>query len=208
MSANPIRLGFLASHNGTNMQAIVMACVAGITDAVPVIVISNNRTAEAMNWGRAHGLTARHISGRTEGSPEACDRAIADALSEARVNLIVLAGYMRLLGPETLARFSGHILNVHPALLPKFGGKGMYGEHVHRAVLASGDKVSGVSIHIVTAEYDEGPVLGQVKVPVNTDDTVETLARRVQAREMIFFPEIIEAIAKGEIDLDAAAASL
>lgn len=208
VSAVPLRLGFLASHNGNNMRAIVEACELGQTSVTPRLVISNNGDSSALAWAREHGLMALHISRKTAGSLAASDAAIASALTAAGVNLVILAGYMRLLGPETLARFSGHILNVHPALLPKFGGKGMYGEHVHRAVLASGDKISGVSIHIVTAEYDEGPLLGQAEVPVETDDTVETLARRVQAREITFFPEIIEAIAKGEIDLDAVAASL
>lgn len=208
MAGAGLRLGFLASHNGSNMQAIVRACEAGQTHATPAIVISNNRGSGALEWAKRHGLRARHISGKTEGTQTACDDAIAAALKDADVNLVILAGYMRLLGAKTLSAFHGRILNVHPALLPKFGGKGMYGVHVHNAVLESGDPITGVSVHLVSAEYDEGPLLGQTEVPVKEGDTAETLAARVQARELAFFPEIIEAIASGEIDLDALAATL
>lgn len=201
-----MRLGFLASHNGTDMRAIVTGCEAGNVAAIPRIVISNNRNAECLAWAREHGLRARHLSGKTEGSPEALDLAIRDALEAAGVTHVVLSGYMRLLGPQTLSRYVNRILNVHPALLPKFGGKGMYGAHVHEAVLASGDPVTGVTIHLATAEYDEGAIIDQTEVPIEPGDTPAALAARTQACEQEFFPRVIHKIATGEIDLDAIAA--
>ncbi len=116
-------------------------------------------------------------------------------------DVIILAGYMKKLGPRILSHFAGHILNIHPALLPKFGGKGMYGMHVHEAVLASGETESGVSIHIVDAEYDTGPVIAQARVRVEPMDTPETLAARVLQREHTFFAEILQKIVTEEIML-------
>src|SRR5690348_6787155 len=123
-------LAFLASHNGTNMRAIVAACKAGALRAQPLLVISNNADAGALAWARENKLAAHHISAKTEGSEAAADAAIAATLSMAGADLVILAGYMRKLGPETLGAFARRILNVHPALLPKHGGKGMYGRLV------------------------------------------------------------------------------
>lgn len=120
---------------------------------------------------------------------------------EHAVDIIVLAGYMKKLGPRTLSRFEGRILNIHPALLPKFGGKGMYGMHVHEAVIASGETVSGVSIHVVDAEYDTGPIIAQARVPVEPTDTADTLAARVLQREHKLFPETLQKIVTGVIKL-------
>lgn len=117
------------------------------------------------------------------------------------VDIIVLAGYMRKLGPETLSHFTGRILNIHPALLPKYGGKGMYGMHVHEAVVSARETESGVSIHIVDADYDTGPIIAQARVLVELTDTAETLAERVLRREHTFFPETLQKIANGEIVL-------
>ena len=121
------------------------------------------------------------------------DQAILERLKEAQVDIVLLAGYLKKLGPRVLAEFGGRILNTHPALLPKFGGKGMYGSRVHEAVLASGDTETGVSIHLVDAEYDTGRVLAQCRVPVMPGDSVADLASRVQAREREF---VVETLAK------------
>jgi phosphoribosylglycinamide formyltransferase-1 len=111
--------------------------------------------------------------------------------------LIVLAGYMKQVGSNTLLRFRGRLLNTHPAVLPKFGGMGMYGLHVHRAVLAAGEAKTGASVHVVTEEYDAGPVIAQCDVPVEPTDTPETLAERVQARERSLLVEVLGRIADG-----------
>ncbi|HLI66299.1 MAG TPA: phosphoribosylglycinamide formyltransferase [Caulobacteraceae bacterium] len=190
-----LRLGFLASHAGTSMRAIVAAGEAGRLDAEPVIVVSNNPDAAALDFAREHGVAAAHISAKTAGSEAAADRLIADALVAERADLVVLSGYLRMVGPLTLAAYRGRMLNVHPALLPKFGGKGMYGRFVHEAVLASGERESGASVHLVDEEYDHGAVLAQRAVPVLAGDTVESLGARVVAIEGALFIETLQAIA-------------
>jgi len=204
MSALPARpkLGFLASHNGSNMRAIVAACRGGTLAADPAVLISNNGDSAAIAWAREHGLAAVHLSVTRTGSPEKLDRAIVDTLKSHAVDLVVLAGYMRKLGPLTLDAYTKRILNVHPALLPKFGGHGMYGAFVHEAVLKSGERVTGATIHLVDGDYDQGPVVAQAEVPVEDGDTPETLAARVQAAEQTLFPLTIRRIIARELDLD------
>jgi phosphoribosylglycinamide formyltransferase-1 len=196
------RLGFLASHNGTNMRAIVAACRMGRLNADPVLLISNNRDCGAIAWSDLQGLAWQHMSATKLGSEDALDEAMVREFKAAKVDLVVLAGYMRKLGPKTLAAFSKRILNVHPALLPKFGGQGMYGKHVHAAVLKSGDRMSGVTIHIVDGEYDHGPIVAQANVDVAVGDTADTLAARVQAKEQELYPQVLKKIFSGQIDLD------
>jgi len=133
--------------------------------------------------------------------PETLDHAICSTLEQHKVTLVLLAGYMKKLGSYTLEHFRGCVLNTHPALLPKFGGHGMYGARVHEAVLAAGEVRTGVSVHIVDAEYDQGPVVAQCEVPVLAGDTVDTLASRVQARERSFVVEVLQAIEEGRIGL-------
>ena len=200
------KIAFLASHNGTDMRAIVAACKGGGLEATPAVLVSNNKDSAAMGWAAENGLPAYHVSATSEGSEAAADGAIVSALMRYETDLVVLSGYMRKLGPETLGAFAGRILNVHPALLPKFCGKGMYGSAVHEAVLCSGDAETGVTIHLVDGDYDQGPVVTQVAVPVNAGDTVETLTARVQAKEQQLFPEVLRKIVVGEIDLDKIAA--
>lgn len=195
-------VAFLASHNGSNMRAIVAACRSGLLNVNPVVIISNNAGSGAVDWARDNGLPSFHISATSEGTEAAADAAIAATLSRYNTDFVVMAGYMRKLGSETLAAFAGRILNVHPALLPKYGGKGMYGRFVHEAVLKSGDAETGVTIHLVDGEYDHGPVVVQVPVSVQSGDTVETLTARVQAKEQELFPETLRRIVSGEIDLD------
>ena len=195
-------LAFLASHNGSSMRAIVEAARKGQFRTEPVLVISNNRDSAALAWAKANKIAASHISATTAGSDAEADAAIAAALSMAGTDLVILSGYMRKLGPETLSVFKNRILNVHPALLPKFGGTGMYGQKVHEAVIAAGETESGCTIHVVDAEYDHGPVVAQARIPVDPGDTAATLAARVQAREQTLYPETLKRIFAGEIDLD------
>ena len=196
-----MNIGFLASHNGSNMQAIIDACKTGALRASPAVVISNNSGSGALARAKQEGIPWYYLSSKTHPNPQELDQAIRDAMLEHAVDLIVLAGYMKKLGPRTLSLFAGRILNIHPALLPKFGGKGMYGMLVHEAVIASGETESGVSIHIVDAEYDTGPVIAQACVPVEPMDTPETLAVRVLRREHTFFVETLQKIVTGEIML-------
>jgi phosphoribosylglycinamide formyltransferase 1 len=181
-----VRIGVLASHEGTTLQAIIDAFPGDV-----VVVISNNGDSGALVRARAAGIAAHHLSSRTHPDPDALDATILTTLTEARADVVVLAGYMRKIGPRTLAAFGGRIFNTHPALLPRFGGQGMYGMHVHRAVLASGDVVSGASVHRVDAEYDTGEVIAQREVPVLPGDTPEALAARVQLAERALLVEVL-----------------
>jgi len=185
------------------MQAIVDACKEGRLHAELAVVISNNSESTALERARREGIPRYHLSSATHPDPAQLDAAIMRALEDHGVDLVILAGYMKLLGPQTLARYRGRILNIHPALLPKFGGKGLYGKKVHEAVLAAGERVTGVTIHLVDERYDAGPIVAQSEVPVLEDDTVDSLAARVLEREHQLFAETLEKIVQGEIDLDA-----
>lgn len=187
------RLGFLASHGGSGARAIAAACAAGELAARPAALVSNNSASPALAWAQAEGLATAHLSGRTHPDPDALDRATAAFFEGEGVEVLLLSGYMRALGPVTLLRYAGRVLNIHPSLLPRHGGRGLYGDRVHAAVLQSGDPESGASVHLVTGGIDEGPVLAQSRVPVLPGDTVETLKARVQATEG---PLYVEAVGK------------
>ena len=196
-----MNVGFLASHRGSNMQAVIDACKTGRLSATPCVVISNNSGSRALARARREGIPYYHLSTRTHPQPDSLDAAVRDTLARHDVDLVILAGYMRKLGPKTLDRYAGRILNIHPALLPRFGGKGMYGERVHEAVLTAGESVTGVTIHLADREYDTGPIVAQCQVPVLEDDTPDTLAGRVLEREHTFLVETLEGIATGKITL-------
>lgn len=196
-----MKLAILASHEGTTLQAILDACAAGTLAGRVVAVISNTRESGALEKARAAGIPAHHRSSRTHPDPTALDAAICQVLVDATADLVVLAGYMKRVGPRTLARFRNRVLSTHPALLPKFGGQGMYGLHVHRAVLAAGEAVTGASIHLVTEEYDAGPVIAQCEVSIQGGDTPEVLAQRVQERERALLVDTLGSIARGHVCL-------
>jgi phosphoribosylglycinamide formyltransferase-1 len=197
------RLGVLASHHGTTLQAIIDACQTGTLAATVAVVISNNSRSGAAQRASRHAIPFIHLSGQTHPVPAALDDAICETLEIYGVGLVMLAGYMKKLGPHTLERFRGRVLNTHPALLPHFGGQGMYGSRVHEAVLAAGVAATGVTLHLVDGDYDTGPTVAQCTVPVRPDDTVETLAARVQKRERTFLVETLQEIIAGRIPLPA-----
>lgn len=196
-----MRLGLLASHRGTNVESIVNACASGRLAAIPAVIISNNREAPVLEFARARGIPAEWIGGAAYDDPARRDSAICQELVDHQVDLVLLLGYLRQLGPITLARFRDRILNTHPALLPKHGGHGQYGLHVHETVLAAGDRETGISIHVVDAEYDHGPVIAQCTVPVLDNDTPASLQARVLVREREFLVETLQAIIAGAIVL-------
>lgn len=198
MTGKPLKLGFLASHNGSSMRAIMAAARAGELAVQPVLVASNNAASPALVFARDKEVPVLHVSATSAGSPEAADAALASALTAAGADWVVMSGYMRKLGPKVLAAFPDRILNVHPALLPKHGGHGLYGAKVHAAVLAAGETVSGPTIHLVDEEYDRGPIVAQAEVEVRPDDTVETLQARVVAREPALYIEVLNRIVAGE----------
>ncbi len=197
-----LKLGFLASHRGTNMQSIIDACNEGKIDAVPAVVISNNGDSGALDRATTEQIPAYYLSSKKYPDPEDLDRSIRDALLKHEVDIVVLAGYMKKIGEHTIKAFEGCILNIHPALLPKYGGQGMYGNKVHSAVLESGDRETGVTIHVVTDNYDQGPILAQQTVPVIEGDTVESLARRVLVVEHQLYVDTIKGIVEGDIKIN------
>ncbi len=199
--STPLRLGVLASHGGSSLRAIVAAIRAGELDAEARLVISNNADCPAVQFAKSEGLAWRHISATSAGGLDAADAAIAAALAQAGAELVVLSGYMRKLGPKTLARFNNRILNVHPALLPSYGGRGFYGRRVHEAVAAAGDLTSGASIHLVDSDYDTGPVIARQSVPLEPGDTAEAIERKVTAIEPALFVATLRRIAQGDIVL-------
>ena len=189
------------------MQAVIDACREGRLDAEPRVVISNNSRSRALRRAADAGIPRYHVSTVTHPDDDDRDRAIVDILERHGVDLVVLGGYMKKLGPATISRFRGRIVNVHPALLPRFGGRGFYSIAVHEAVLAAGEGVTGATIHLVDEQIDHGAVLAQREVAVREGDTAETLADRVLAVEHDLYVETLRRIASGEIDLDAAAAA-
>lgn len=197
----PLNLGILASHTGTTLQAIIDACDEGRLNARIRVVISNNSRSLALQRARNHRIPALHLSSHTHPNPNALDTAIAVALTNHHVNLVVLAGYMKQIGPATLARYRNRIINTHPALLPQFGGRGMYGDNVHRAVLKAGLDTTGVTVHLVDEIYDHGKILAQTQVPVHPNDTLDTLRDRVQTSERRFYVQTLQEIATNQIPL-------
>jgi len=196
-----LRLGILASHGGSNAQAIMDAARAGTINAEVAVLVSNNAGAKALERAAAAGVPQEVVNAaRYPGEGEE-DRKLVEVLRQYKVELVVLAGYMKKLGPATLEAFRGRIVNIHPALLPKHGGTGKYGIHVHESVLAAGDTETGVTVHVVDEQYDHGRILGQTVLPVEPDDTPETLQQRVLTVEHRFYPAILGRIADGEISL-------
>ncbi len=151
-------------------------------------MVSNNSGAKVLAYAREHGIPALHISSKTH--PHEGD-ALLEALASARTDVLVLAGYMKKLAPEVVAAYEGRAVNIHPGPLPEFGGRGMFGQHVHAAVLTAGRAESGPTVHRVTAEYDEGATLGFRPVPVLPDDTPETLGARVLVAEHDLYWRVI-----------------
>lgn len=177
----PLRISVLASGEGLTLQAMLDAIEAGRLPATIVLVISNNAAAGALRRAETAGIATLHLSIATHG--DALDGVMAEALQGSGADIVVTAGYMRRLGPLTMAAFPRRMINVHPSLLPRFGGAGMYGDHVHAAVLAAGEQETGATVHFVEGDYDSGPPIAQMRVPVMADDTITSLAERVKQHE-------------------------
>lgn len=196
-----MNIAVFASHGGSDLQAIIDGCKAGRINAKVAVVISNNGNSMALQRADSENIPSYHLSAKKSGSEEILAKEILNVLSKYNIDLIFLAGYMRLLHLSILQEYHNRIFNIHPALLPKFGGKGMYGINVHNAVIQSHESETGITIHRVSAEYDSGEIVAQTKVSVHVDDTAETLAARVLEREHEFLIEVISDIANGSIAL-------
>lgn len=204
MTGRPTRIAVLVSGQGrgSNMQAIVDACRSGKIDGDVALVVGVNDQAPAMQRARDAGVTALAISPKDFDSPEGYDAALLKTMSENRIDLICLAGYMRVLGQPVVDAFRGRIMNVHPALIPSFCGKGMYGHHVHEAVIARGVRVTGCTVHFVDEDYDTGPIILQTVVLVEQDDTPDDVAARVLAQEHKTYTDAIALFAEGRLTID------
>jgi phosphoribosylglycinamide formyltransferase-1 len=195
-----LKIAVFASGKGSNFKAILDAIKSGsIPKTEIVVVISNNSGAGALATARDEKIPAIHCSRKQFDSDEEFTSALLKRLDEHGVNFIVLAGYMKKIGAAIIRNYKNRIVNIHPALLPAFGGAGMYGMHVHEAVIKSGSKISGATVHIVDEEYDRGPIVLQRTVEVSNEDTPETLAAKVLKIEHQIYPEAIRLFAEGTV---------
>jgi len=187
----PSRLAVLASGRGSNLQAIMdhFDSIARERVAKVVLVASNRSDSPALIRAATASIDIASFDASDDGTE------LLDLLRRFRVDLVVLAGYLKRIPPLVIREYAGRIINIHPALLPAFGGEGMYGARVHEAVIASGARESGVTVHLVDNEYDRGPIVAQWRVPVEESDTAESLAGRVLAVEHVVYPRVIEMVA-------------
>lgn len=192
------RIGVFVSGRGSNLAAL-HAHLERSGGAEVVFVASDRPTSGAIAWARERGIPQAVIADK---GPEAS--AILSLLRARDVELVVLAGYLRLVPAEVVRAYRGHMINVHPALLPSFGGPGMYGARVHRAVLEAGARVTGPTVHFVDEIYDHGAIIAQWPVPVFPDDTEAALAARVLRAEHLLLPRVVQRVAAGAIRLDEA----
>jgi phosphoribosylglycinamide formyltransferase-1 len=195
-----LNIAVFGSGRGSNFGAIVAALKEGrIPNAQVVLVISNNSAAGILDIARENGIPALHISQRQFTTEELYVSKLLSELSDHGADFIALAGYMKRVPVRVIQTYHNRMVNIHPALLPKYGGKGMYGMHVHEAVIAAGDTVSGVTVHMVDEEYDHGAVVLQREVPVLPGDTPETLAARVLQVEHRLYPEALRLFSEGKV---------
>ena len=200
--ASRLRVGVLVSGTGTTLQALIDACGGGEVPAEIAVVVSNVPGAFALERAREAGIAAVTIDHRAFPAKAAFEAALRETLDAHRVGLVCLAGFLRILSPAFVGSFAGRVMNIHPALLPAFGGKGMYGDRVHEAVLASGARVSGCTVHFVTDVPDGGPIIAQAAVAVRDDDTPAALAARVRREELRLYPLAVRLFAEGRLRIE------
>lgn len=201
------RLALFLSGRGSNAQAIVEAIERGDLLSDPVLVVSNRWEAPGLAWMQARGIATYVFNAKQLGGREAADRQILAVLQAHGVDVVALAGYDRIVSPVLTHPYSGRMVNIHPSLLPKFGGPGMVGERVHAAVLAAGEPLTGCTVHLVTDDVDGGQVLGQQTVPVVPGDTPATLAARVLCAEHRLYPRVLQGIMATVMPSDPAPAT-
>lgn len=195
-----LKLGVLLSGSGTTLQNLIDHIDQGKLDARVCCVISSRANAYGLERARKHGIPAATVIRKDYPDTSTFNRALWEEVRKYDAELIMLAGFMSLI--EVPPDFKNRIMNIHPALVPAFCGKGYYGHHVHEAVLAYGTKVSGVTVHFVDAEYDHGPIILQEAVPVLDDDTPDTLTERVQAKERELYPKAVQLFAEGRLQVE------
>ena len=189
-------IAVFASGSGSDMQSVIDACESGQINGKVVAVIASRPGIFALERAAKHNIPSKVFRVKEYGSPEAKDGAIVEYLRPMGIDLIVLAGYLSIVSKPLLDVYEGRIINIHPSLIPRHCGKGMYGLHVHESVLASGDKVSGCTVHFVDSGTDTGKIIRQVTVPVEEGDTPETLQARVLVQEHKLLPQVVAELCK------------
>ncbi len=193
-----MNIAVFASGGGSNFQAIADACVDGTIPGEIVLCVASRPDAGVLKRAEKLGILSMVLEGPSdEWTPQVIQR-----LNETGADFVALAGFMKMIPSALIATYPGRIVNIHPALLPDYGGKGMYGMHVHRAVIAAGESESGATVHIVDEEYDTGPVVAQERVPVLAGDSAEDLAARVLRVEHSLYPAVVKAFAEGRVHID------
>ena len=203
-----MRIAIFASGNGSNAESIMRASREGRLEADVELILSNNPKAGVLEKAQAYEIKHTVIESSDFGSEAEYVETVCEILDVEKINFIALAGYLKMIHPDLIDKYNNRITNIHPALLPSFGGKGFYGKWVHDAVLASGCKVSGVTVHIVDKEYDRGPIVAQTSVPVLDDDTPETLAERVLIEEHKIYPDTLQLFAENRVVVNGRIATI
>ena len=194
-----VKLAVLASGTGSLFESIVIACETEEMDADVVCLISDRLNAPVLAKAHKHNIPVQVFKQKDYPSIVKWDTVLCDYLQKKLPDWIVLAGFLKKIEKTTLKQFKNHIINIHPALLPRHGGKGMYGRRVHQSVIQSEEKTTGVSVHLVSDQYDRGPILAQTPVSVSSDDTAESLEDRVKTIERKFYVSVLKQLIKGKI---------
>jgi phosphoribosylglycinamide formyltransferase-1 len=202
MRQDTTNIAFFASGRGSNAEAILENIHLGNIVAKPVLLITNNSKAEVLKHAEFFKVPWYHISNQTHPNEEKRVRFMLELLSFYDTDLLILAGYMKKIPNEIIEAYPNKIINIHPALLPKFGGKGMYGLNVHKAVIDSEEKITGATVHIVTDEYDQGRILAQQSIEIEEGDTPESLQKKVLKIEHTLFSKVIQDIISKKIELE------
>lgn len=197
----PLQLGVFASGRGSNFVAILDAIDRGKLNAEVQILLSNNADAGALETAQSRGIPTAVVNRKDFQNRDDFINEMVSTLKSHRVDIVALAGYMKKIPAEVIREFPYRIVNIHPALLPAFGGKGSYGGHVHEAVLEYGCKISGVTVHFIDEIYDHGPIIAQRTVPVENEDTPKDLAARVLKVEHQIYAEVLQWFAEGKVEI-------
>ncbi|MBU0951990.1 MAG: phosphoribosylglycinamide formyltransferase [Elusimicrobia bacterium] len=195
------KIGALVSGGGTNLQSIIDACESGSIQGEVAVVISSKKDAFALERAKKRNIPAVFIDRKQCKDINEFSQKVSAELKKRNVHLVCLAGFLLKLSPSLVKEYKNRILNVHPALLPAFGGEGMFGHHVHEAVLASGAKFTGPTVHFVDEDYDRGPIILQAVVPVLDDDCADSLGKRVLAQEHKIYPEAIRLFCENKLEV-------
>ncbi len=179
------KIAFFSSHGGSSARGVIAACGKTL-HASPAVIISNNPDSAIIEFARSSAIPFEVINIAACGSDYAVQQRILKRLTESQVDLLILSGYMKKLGADVISHYKGRVFNIHPSLLPKFGGRGMYGINVHRAVIEAQEHETGITVHEVNSNYDEGRVVAQLRIPVLKGDSPEVLSERVKAQEPAF----------------------